>query len=188
MLDALAANDPDGVVTAICGDMVDDLPAGPFDLVLVAYNTLFNLLDVTRQARCLAEAARRLDRGGVLVVEAFVPDDQGRSRRDDVGLRSMTATEVVLSVSRTDPAGQRVEGQYVTITESGGVRLRPWAIRWSTPAQLDEMAARAGLERIARWASLTAAPFDEGSARHVSVYAATGVTAETSGRVRNLLG
>jgi hypothetical protein len=68
------------------------------------------------------------------------------------------------------------------------VRLRPWAIRWSTPPQIDAMAAAAGLARIARWGSLAADPFDEHSARHVSLYAPTGDAAEASARVRNLLG
>jgi hypothetical protein len=35
-------------------------------------------------------------------------------------------------------------GQYVDITEAG-IALRPWHIRWATPAQLDEIAAAAGL-------------------------------------------
>ena len=42
MLERLTARDPDGRITTVLGDMVDDLPDGPFDVVLVAYNTLFN--------------------------------------------------------------------------------------------------------------------------------------------------
>jgi SAM-dependent methyltransferase len=188
MLERLTANDPGGLITASCGDMVDALPDGPFDVVLVAYNTLFNLLDGARQAACVAAAAARLAAGGVLVIEAFVPDDQARSTRDDVGVRTLRADEVVLSVSRTSPDDQRVEGQYVSISEAGGVRLRPWSIRWSTPAQIDAMAAAAGLVRIARWGSLAGETFDEHSARHVSVYADSGATEEASARVRKVLG
>ena len=54
--------------------MVDDLPDGPFDASLVAYNTIFNLLDETAQQRCFGAIARRLVPGGAFVVEAFVPD------------------------------------------------------------------------------------------------------------------
>jgi hypothetical protein len=50
------------------------------------------------------------------------------------------------------------------------------------------MAAAAGLTRIARWASLAGATFDEHSARHVSVYAAAEATEEASARVRKVLG
>ncbi len=44
--------------TVIVGDMVDDLPPGPFDLAFVAYNTIFNLLTEARQ-RCLLRGASR---------------------------------------------------------------------------------------------------------------------------------
>jgi hypothetical protein len=77
---------------------------------------------------------------------------------------------VVLSVSTADPERQLAEGQYVDITETGGVRLRPWSIRWATPAQLDEMAAEAGLRLTDRWSGFDRAPFGPDSARHVSVY------------------
>ncbi len=51
---------PDGSgVEAMCGDMVDELPDGPFDACLVAYNTIFNLLDVDAQRRCFSEVAAR---------------------------------------------------------------------------------------------------------------------------------
>ena len=43
MLDRLRANDPEHRIEVSCGDMVDDLPDGPFTLVFVAYNTIFNL-------------------------------------------------------------------------------------------------------------------------------------------------
>ena len=45
MLGQLAENDPTSDPSrCMLGDMVDDLPAGPFDLVFVAYNTFFDLL------------------------------------------------------------------------------------------------------------------------------------------------
>jgi len=70
MLEQLASRDPDGRVVSIAGDMVDDLPAGPFDAALVAYNTLFNLLADGAQQRCFAAVAGRLRPGGRFVVEA----------------------------------------------------------------------------------------------------------------------
>ena len=133
-------------VHAHLGDMVDDLPDGPFTLVFVAYNTFFNLLTEDRQQACFQQVAQpSRQTGGRFVIEAFVPDPQ-HDPASSVTVRSVTADRVVLSVSTADPAGQRAEGQYVDITEAGGVRLRPWSIRWATPAQLDEMAAAAGLD------------------------------------------
>ncbi len=170
MLAQLAERDGAVDVEAIHGDMVDELPAGPFDVVLVAYNTIFNLLDEADQRRCFGEVARRLRPGGAFVVEAFVPGDAGGPGGGSVTVRSITADRVVLSVSTERRGDQRAEGQFVELSEAGGVRLRPWAIRWSTPEQLDEMAAEAGLTLASRSADMAGTPFDHDSEQHVSVY------------------
>ena len=169
MLDRLAERDRAGAVEAVRGDMVDDLPDGPFDACLVAYNTIFNLLDPAGQRRCFAEVAARLAPGGAFVVEAIVPDpDVEAGSRVDV--RSMSADRVVLSIVAHEPGALRSSGEFVEMTESGGVRLRPWSIRWASPAELDEMATAAGLELVDRSADMAGAPFDASADRHVSTY------------------
>ncbi|NDE60189.1 MAG: hypothetical protein EB010_12375 [Acidimicrobiia bacterium] len=55
-------------------------------------------------------------------------------------------------------------------TEAGGVRLRPWSIRYSSPEELDRMAERAGLRRRDRWEDMGKAEFVADSPTHVSVY------------------
>jgi SAM-dependent methyltransferase len=170
MLERLRARDPDGHVTAVLGDMVDDLPAGPFDVALLAYNSLFNLESAERQAACFAAVAARLAPGGTFVVEAFVPEDPPRVGTV-VTVRSMTATEVVLSISDHDPAAQRAEGHLVQFVDGAKVRLRPWSVRYAAPPELDRMAASAGLSLRARWEDFERHPFGDGSPRHVSVYA-----------------
>jgi SAM-dependent methyltransferase len=172
MLDRLAARDPDGRVQAVLGDMLTELPRGPFALVFVAYNTLFNLTGEGAHAACFDAVARRLAPGGRFAVEAFVPDDPPRVG-DQVGVRSMTADRVVLSITVHHPERQSAEGQFVEISESGGVRLRPWSIRYATPEQLDRFAAAAGLALEHRWEGFDRAPFDGDSPRHVSVYRLT---------------
>ncbi len=169
MLAALAAKPGGAAVTARQGDMADP-PVGDerFAVVLVAYNTLFNLVADGEQARCIAAAARLLVPDGVLVIEAFVPA-AGEGRSDEVGARTVTADRVVLSVSRTDPEAQEVLGQFVDITEAG-IRLRPWHVRWSTPEQLDEMARAAGLGLDARSADWSGAAFGSEATTHVSRY------------------
>ncbi len=169
MLDRLRSKPGSGGVHAAVGDMVDGLPDGPFALVFVAYNTFFSLLDVARQQACFAAVAARLTPGGAFAIEAFVPDP-GDASTSSVTVRSVHVDRVVLSVSSADPDAQRAEGQYIDITEAGGVRLRPWSIRWATPAQLDEMAATAGLHLTDRWGGFDRTPFDVDSARHVSIY------------------
>jgi SAM-dependent methyltransferase len=169
MLDVLRRRDTGQRVSIVRGDMVDDLPEGPFDAALVAYNTIFNLLDADRQQACFEAVASRLAPGGRFVVEAFVPDEEV-IHREQVTVRSMGVDHVVLSVSRHEPATQRADGQFVEITESGGVRLRPWAIRWAAPGELDAMASAAGFALEHRWADMTEAPFDDDSPGHVTVY------------------
>jgi SAM-dependent methyltransferase len=169
MLDRLAARDPDRLVEPHLGNMTGPLPRGPHRLVVVAYNTLFNLTSPALQASCFREVAAVLVPGGRFVVEAFVPDRSG-SRSSDVSVRSLTADRVVLSVSRQDPDQQTAEGQFVELTEAGGVRLRPWSIRYSAPAELDRMADAAGFDVEHRWASFDRTAFHDDADRHVTVF------------------
>jgi SAM-dependent methyltransferase len=169
MLQELARKDQANLVNAIHGDMASDLPGGPFSLVFCAYNTLFNLTSDDEQGRCFSSVASILEPGGRFVVEAFVPDDPPR-RGDDVSIRTLSADRVVLSVSRHDGERQAAEGQFIEFSETGGIRLRPWSIRYSTPEALDAMAERAGFKREFRWESFGRAPFGDGSQRHVTVY------------------
>ena len=167
MLAKLAENDPARSVTTCFGDMVDDQPAGPFALVFVAYNTFFNLLSEERQRACFAAVAERLVPGGAFVIEAFVPEPQPGS---SVTVRSMTVDAVVLSVTTHDPVAQTAQGQYISITGTGGVRMRPWAIRYATVEQLDTMARDSGFRLAERWEDAERAPFNADSPRHVTVY------------------
>lgn len=169
MLDRLAAKPGGEQVAALLGDMAAPVVGDRrFGLVFVAYNTLFNLIGDGEQQRCLANVAALLAADGCFVVEAFVPDPASPAD-DAVAPRRVTADRVVLSISRSDPERQEVLGQYVDITEAG-IKLRPWHIRWATPAQLDEMAAGAGLRLAERWATWAGEPFHVGSGAHVSVY------------------
>jgi SAM-dependent methyltransferase len=167
MLDRLASADPDRTVIGVRGDMVDDLPTGQHEVVFAAYNTLFNLLTAERQEACFRAVAQRLTPDGSFVVEAFVPQPHTGSQ---VSVRSMAADRVVLSASVHDAGQQRAEGQFIEITETGGVRLRPWAIRWAQPDELDAMAEAAGLRTAERWADFDRSPFGSESERHITVY------------------
>jgi SAM-dependent methyltransferase len=169
MIERLRAKPGGDTVAVTVGDMAAPTPAGPFTLVFAAVNTFFGLDTEQAQAGCFASVATRLAPGGRLVLEAFVPD-AGDEPVDRVAVRNLTVDRVVLEVSRSDPAGQIAEGQYVELTDNGGVRLRPWRIRWATPAQLDVYAAAAGLQLESRWSGWDAAPFTPDSTHHVSVW------------------
>ena len=169
MLERLGARESGELVDGKLGNMSGPLPDGPFHLVFVAYNTLFNLTDASLQKACFGAVAQVLAPGGRFVVEAFVPDDT-RSRASDVSVRSLTADRVVLSVSLQHPEKQMAEGQFVEFTQAGGVRLRPWSIRYAGPDELDSMAISAGFRVEHRWESFAREPFEDESERHVTVY------------------
>lgn len=169
MLAKLRERDIGQRVAALHGDMVTDLPPGAVDSALVAYNTIFNLRGNEDQAACFRAVATRLRPGGSFVVEAFVPD-VAVATGSDVTVRSMGVDRVVLSVSQSNAEQQRAEGQFIEITESGGVTLRPWAVRWATIQQLDDMAMAAGMTLATRTEDMTGAKFTTDSKTHVSTY------------------
>lgn len=175
MLEAMAAKPGGDGVKSVLGDMAElsALGEGRFDLVFVAWNSLFNLTSIDAQRRCFAQVATRLASPAArFVVEGFVPGDVGTRAPDTVEVRSMTTESVVLAISRHEPASQQVAGHYVQFSEAGGVRLRPWHLHYLTPGQLDTLATEAGMRLLERWSGWAAAPFDsEESAGHVSVYA-----------------
>jgi SAM-dependent methyltransferase len=171
MLDRLRANDPAGRVNAVLGDMAGPLPAGPFDVVLVAYNTFFNLVTEQAQRDCLRAVAAVLSEGGSLLVEAFVPalsSDVVRHIEPRV-----VGDELVLDVSVRDPVTQTVRGQQVHLA-AGSVRLRPWRIRYLSPSQCDALAAEAGLALLDRWADWEGSTFGDDAVHHVSRYGRRG--------------
>ncbi|MCB0977203.1 MAG: class I SAM-dependent methyltransferase [Acidimicrobiales bacterium] len=170
MLDALAAKPGGREVRTILGDMTEPATGDErFAVVLIAYNTLFNLTGEGAQARCFASAAARMAVSGCFVVEAFVPT-VGQEPVEAVVPKQVTTDKVVLSVSRADPARQEITGQYVEFTEAGGVRLRPWHLRWSTVEQLDAMASAVGLRLTRRWSDWSGSAFTDESGSHISVY------------------
>lgn len=149
-------------------DFSRTLPDGPFDVVLAGYNTLFNLPDDETLASCLSLVASVLDAQGRFVVDCISPPlDAGG---DHVGIRTLGAHEVVLSVSRHDPSTGRIAGQFVQFTNEGGVRLRPWSVRYVSPDRLDEIASSCGLALVTRRGDGPTGTWEPGSSRHVSTY------------------
>lgn len=168
MVDQLRAKPGGWEIAVTLGDMVDDAPAGPFGVVLAAYNTLFNLPTIDRQRDCFTAVSQRLAPGGFFVVEAAVLDESA-AERGSVGVRSVDIDRVVLSVTLQDVASKTARGQFLELT-ADGVRMRPWRIRWSTAAELDEMAAAASLTLVERSEDWSGAPFGPRSETAISIY------------------
>jgi SAM-dependent methyltransferase len=155
-------------VAVVIGPMEGEDPPGPFRLVFSALNTFFNLVSAQSQDQCMVSVARRLHPEGRFLIEAFVPDGAPAPR--SVEIRSMQVDRLVLRVTVTDAAQHTADGHFVELADGAPVRLRPWAIRYAAPDELDAMAARAGLRLEQRSADWTGTPFGPDDDHHVSVY------------------
>ncbi|MEN3361870.1 MAG: hypothetical protein V7637_5852, partial [Mycobacteriales bacterium] len=151
------------------GDMADVPVPGPYQLVYLVFNTLFNLVDAGRQADCFRNVARVLAPGGAFVIETYVPDPADVDRLEQVQVRAVTEDSVTLRVHRFDRDAQRFIRQTI-ILDGQGVRLKPFAMRYCWPDQIDDMAQRAGLQLTERYADWHRQPFDSSSPSHISVY------------------
>lgn len=171
MLERLRAKPGADAIRLTEGDMaaLDLVDPPAFALVFAAFNTFFNLGSADAQGRCLSRVAELLAPRGFFVLEAFVPADGDDPSRGAVTPRRITADEVVLSVSQHDPTRQTVTGQHIQLTD-GGIRLRPWHLRYAAPHELDAMAEAAGLQLAWRHAGWDGSPFSPDAGVHVSGY------------------
>jgi SAM-dependent methyltransferase len=151
------------------GDLADVPVSGPFRLVYLVFNTLFNLPGPDRQAACFRNVARVLEPDGAFVVECFVPDPKRFERGQSVEALSVTEDAATIEVLRHDAAAQRFYSQKITFT-SEGIRMLPVALRYCWPSELDLMAGQAGLRLGERHAGWDRRPFGSDSSSHVSVY------------------
>ena len=169
MVEQLRAKTGGESIPVAIGDMADVPVSGRFGLVYLVFNTLFGLLSQARQAQCFANVARVLEPGGMFVIECFVPDLTRFDRDQRVRTRAVTEDSAILELSRHDATEQRISTQMVTL-DGRGVHLRPVALRYSWPSELDLMAERAGLRLRERHGGWDRRPFMSDSRSHVSVY------------------
>jgi SAM-dependent methyltransferase len=149
-------------IPVVVADFVDVPVEGSFDVALIAFNALPMLIEPDDQVRCLRRCG---EVAAHVVIETFVPGDAPPAQGVDV--RNVGDDEVTLSAFRVDDGV--VSGSIVSITEQG-IRLRPWRVRLTSPADLDAHAAAAGLELVDRWAGWRREPFVPDSTRCVTVY------------------
>ena len=142
---------------------------GKYSLVFVVFNTFFCLASQEEQVACFANVARRLQPGGLFLIEAFIPDQSRFTRGKNTSATKVEADEVSLEFSRHDPLTQGTFSQQVVINEAGA-SLYPIQIRYAWPSELDLMARLAGMHLRERWSNWRRESLTADSAHHVSVY------------------
>ncbi|WP_238598707.1 class I SAM-dependent DNA methyltransferase [Saccharothrix sp. ALI-22-I] len=168
----LAAKPGGADVPVTIGDMADVPASGRFTLVYLVFNTIFNLVDVRRQADCFTNVAQVLEPDGAFVIETYVPDPSRFPNGKRVQALWADAESAAIEVYDVDLAAQRFVSQKVIFT-ADGIRLKPHAQRYTFPSELDLMAERAGLRLAERYESWDRRPFTGSSPSHVSVYRPT---------------
>jgi trans-aconitate methyltransferase len=161
---------PDSV-SFICGDFATDIPRGPFDVVFIGYNTLFNVPDEAALQSCIRNVAHALTSSGSLYIDAVIPSSTDDSTHEF--MQTMATGEEVLASSHHDPTTQRITGTFTHLRPEQGSQIRSWAVRYFTPPQLDAIADQSGLALFSRYADGRQAAFTSDSHRHISRYSPT---------------
>jgi len=167
MLDRLRGHPGADGMNLVLGDMADVPVPGTYRLVLVAWNSFFNLLTQDAQVRCFANVAEHLADDGAFVLECLVPRDipvGGYVEPDAVELGGAQ-----IGVWKHDPVMQVIEGQHIWMGEDG-IKVNPIVQRYAWPAEMDLMARLAGLRLAERWEDWERRAFTARSTSHVSVY------------------
>jgi SAM-dependent methyltransferase len=148
-------------VPAAIGDYATTGIDETFSLVYIVFNSINNQTTQDGQAATFANAGAHLEPGGCFVVEAGVPN----RRRLEV----FDLSETHVGVDELDFATQRLVSHHFTLVDGRWERLS-MPFRSVSPAELDLMARRAGLELRERWADWDRSPFTAESTKHVSVW------------------
>jgi hypothetical protein len=154
-------------IEALAGDMATTRVDGEFSIVLLVFNTIFNLTTQDGQVACFENAAAHLTGGGRFVIEARVPELQ----RLPLGQTMLPwrADPDAMSFYVYDVVTQRLSGRHYYFADNQ-VQPSPIEMRYAWPAELDLMARLAGMRLEHRWGGWSREPFTALSPSHVSVY------------------
>ena len=158
-------------VSFVQGDFSEQLPTGPFDVVFIGYNTLFNVPDESALQSCFSHVAHVLTPTGSLYMDAVIPNSTEASTHES--MQTMATGEEVLATSHHDPVSQRITGTFTHVGPEHASQVRSFAVRYFTPPQLDAIAEQSGLALFSRYADGRQTAFTSDSHRHVSRYSPT---------------
>ena len=149
------------------GDFATTTVDGTFAVAYLVFNTISNLTTQSAQIACFRNVAAHLEPGGSFVVEVEVP-----------GLQRLPPGETmqVFDVSETrwgfdeyDVANQGLISHHFEIVD-GRAERHSVPFRYAWPAELDLMAALAGMTLKERFGGWSREPFTSDSRKHVSIW------------------
>ena|ERR1051325_973445 len=156
-------------IPVVIGNFTEVPVDGSYSLIFVVFNTFFALTSQEEQVQCFTNIAKRLQPGGLFLMEAFVPDVTRFTHGQIIQATGIDMDCVRLEASQHDAMHQRVFSQGMLITKHG-VELYPVQIRYAWPAELDLMARLANMRLRQRWSNWRRDPFTAASANHISIY------------------
>ncbi len=150
------------------GDFADTRLDQTFRLGYLVFNTIMNLTSQDAQVACFRTMAAHLEPGGCFVIEVMVPDLQRLPPGETVRPFQLDADH--LGFDSYDVANQGLISHHFFRQPDGGWQRGSIPFRYVWPAELDLMAALAGLRLRERWDGWQRAPFTSQSRQHVSVW------------------
>ncbi len=168
MVARLRAKPGGQAIPVVIGDMATARVAGEFSLVYLVFNTIMNLTTQDAQAACFVNASAHLAPGGHFLIEVGVPD----LRALPPGKRHVVfgADDAHWGIDEYDVQAQGLVSHHFTRDRDGRWTLRSIPFRYVWPAELDLMAANAGLRLHTRSADFSRTPFTDASTSHVSIW------------------
>ena len=141
--------------------------AGAFSLAYVVWNTFLNLTTQAAQVDCFRNVAVHLAPGGCFVIEVDLPD----LRRLPPGerYRPFRVTPTRLGFDEYDVLNQGLVSHHFW-AQDGRFEQSSIPFRYVWPAELDLMAALAGMRPLERWAGWLGEPLTSESPTLVGVW------------------
>lgn len=156
-------------VETIVGDMTTVRLDREFDVVLLAYSSLFVLGTQEAQVQLFRNAADHLRPGGRFVLETWVVEAPSGGTQQRLVVSKIEPDRMILTAGLLDPVTSFYNGTWVVLGPSGA-KFYPIQGRHVSHHEMDLMAQLAGFELEDRWGDWKRGPFTAQSRLHVSIY------------------
>jgi SAM-dependent methyltransferase len=172
MLSVLRSKYTQANLRPLLADMADLAPfdLGKFDVVVMAFNSVYHLMTPQRQFAAIKSAADHLAKTGVLVVETsdpsriFPPKD-----RELRFARQTSRTNLAWLYRSCDRQLLQVHGLHMEVGLRG-LRFLRYGQRYLSLDELDTFSLAAGLQPCARWGSWAGRPRASDDQWSISLY------------------